>query len=83
VDGVADTAFRTALRAGPRSHRAVLTVAHRLTTALDSDRVVVLDAGRIVEEGPPEALARAGGRFAALLELEAAGWDWRDAPPGR
>jgi ATP-binding cassette subfamily B multidrug efflux pump len=40
----------------------------------------VLDRGAIVEEGPPGELARRPGRFAALLELEAAGWDWRSAP---
>jgi len=36
-----------------------------------------MEAGQIVEEGPPEELIRRGGRFAALLELEAAGWDWQ------
>jgi len=55
----------------------VLTVAHRLATAQDADRVLVMEAGQIVEEGTPEELIRRGGRFAALLELEAAGWDWQ------
>ena len=32
---------------------------------------------RIWSAGPPEELIRRGGRFAALLELEAAGWDWQ------
>jgi len=32
---------------------------------------------QLVEEGPPEELIRRGGKFAALVELEAAGWDWR------
>ena len=58
----------------------MLTIAHRLTTAAQADRVVLLEAGRIVEQGPPDDLIRRGGRFAALLELEAAGWDWRDDP---
>jgi ATP-binding cassette subfamily B protein len=35
------------------------------------------DKGQIVEEGTPAALVAGQGRFAALLELEAAGWDWR------
>ena len=35
--------------------------------------------GRIVEEGSPEELIRRGGRFAALVELETAGWDWQDS----
>jgi ATP-binding cassette subfamily B protein len=55
----------------------VLSVAHRLATAQDAERVLVLEAGQIVEEGSPEELIRRGGRFAALLELEAAGWDWQ------
>ena len=78
VDSATDAAFRAALRASvlPRGC-GVLTVAHRLATALEADRIVVLDKGRVVEEGPPAKLATSGGRFAALLELEAAGWDWR------
>jgi len=31
----------------------------------------------VVEAGPPIALMAGGGRFAAWLELEAVGWDWR------
>ena len=58
----------------------MLTVAHRLATAREADRVVVLDRGRIVEEGAPAELVARAGRFAALLELEAAGWDWRSGP---
>ena len=78
IDGASDAAFRAALRASVLSDGcAVLTVAHRLSTALEADRVIVLDRGDIVEEGPPRELARGAGRFAALLELEAAGWDWR------
>jgi ATP-binding cassette subfamily B protein len=78
VDNASDAAFRAALRNRvlPRGC-AVVTVAHRLTSALEADRVIVLDKGRIVEEGPPAALAAGQGRFAALLELEAAGWEWR------
>jgi ATP-binding cassette subfamily B protein len=57
--------------------RAVLTVAHRLSTARAADRVIVVEAGQIVEEGSPEELVRRGGRFAALVELESAGWDWQ------
>jgi ATP-binding cassette subfamily B protein len=78
VDNASDAAFRAALRDRvlPRGC-AVVTVAHRLTTALEADRVIVLDKGRIVEEGAPAALVASQGRFAALLELEAAGWEWR------
>jgi len=78
IDSASDAALWAALRADVRGQgRAVLTVAHRLATARAADRVIVLDAGRVVEEGPPDELIRCGGRFAALVELEAAGWDWR------
>ncbi|HJQ51283.1 MAG TPA: ABC transporter ATP-binding protein [Gaiellaceae bacterium] len=81
VDGASDAAFRNALRATALERGcAVLTVAHRIASARRADRVVVLDDGRIVEAGPPEQLLAAGGRFAALAELEAAGWDWQDNP---
>jgi ATP-binding cassette subfamily B protein len=80
IDNASDAAFRAALRAIVRDQqKAVLTIAHRLATARDADRVVVLDHGRIVEEGSPDELVQAGGHFAALLELEASGWDWRAA----
>jgi ATP-binding cassette subfamily B protein len=80
IDNASDAAFRAALRESVLTGGcAVLTVAHRLSTAVDADRVVVLDRGDIVEEGSPSELARRAGRFAALLELEAAGWDWRSA----
>jgi ATP-binding cassette, subfamily B, multidrug efflux pump len=81
VDSASDAAFRAALRRSVLPQGCgVLTVAHRLSTALETDRIIVLDKGHIVEEGPPAALAASGGRFAALLELEAAGWDWRTGP---
>jgi ATP-binding cassette, subfamily B, multidrug efflux pump len=78
VDSASEAAVRAAIRAAViGSGRTVLTVAHRLATAQDADRVLVMEAGQIVEMGPPEELIRRGGRFAALLELESAGWDWQ------
>ena len=78
IDNASDAAFRTALRERVLARGvAVLTVAHRLASARDADRVIVLEKGRVVEAGPPIALMAGGGRFAAWLELEAAGWDWR------
>lgn len=81
IDGASDAAFRTALRETVLSRGcAVLTVAHRISTAREADRVVVMEEGRVVEAGHPADLLALGGRFAALAELEAAGWDWQDAP---
>ncbi len=82
VDSASEAAFRAALRTSVMDRgRAVLTVAHRLAVAQEADRVFVMDAGQIMESGPPEELIRRGGRFAALLELEAAGWDWQTDGP--
>ena len=44
----------------------VLTIAHRLHTIMYYDRVVVLDAGHVVESGAPMALKDAGGRFSQM-----------------
>jgi ATP-binding cassette subfamily B protein len=77
VDNASEAAFRAALRERvlPRG-TAVVTVAHRLATALDADRVILIDKGQVVEEGTPAALMSRRGRFTALVELEAAGWEW-------
>jgi ATP-binding cassette subfamily B multidrug efflux pump len=78
IDAAADTAVRDALRREAHDrHRAVLIVAHRLATARAADRVIVLEAGQIVEQGPPADLIRQRGRFAAMVAVEAAGWDWQ------
>ena len=80
VDAASEAALREALRSTVLARgSAVLTVAHRLATAREADRVVVIDHGRIIETGTPADLIARGGRFAALLELETAGWEWRGA----
>ncbi len=80
IDNASDAAFRRALEVLVREQgRGVLTIAHRLATAREADRVIVLEHGRIVEEGSPNDMVRHGGRFADMLELEASGWDWRSA----
>ena len=50
--------------------RTVLMAAHRLSAARAADWVVVLDGGRVLEQGPPEHLQRSGGAFSALLQAE-------------
>jgi ATP-binding cassette subfamily B protein len=46
--------------------RTALIIAHRLSTVEIADRVLVVDAGRIVEDGPPAALVGTGGHYGAL-----------------
>ena len=49
----------------------VLTVAHRIGTIREHDAILVLDAGSVVEYGPPdELLKKEGGAFRALAERE-------------
>jgi ABC-type multidrug transport system fused ATPase/permease subunit len=46
--------------------RTALIIAHRLSTVEIADRVLVLDAGRVIEDGTPAALVRGGGDYAGL-----------------
>nr|BFE78709.1 hypothetical protein GCM10020093_013100 [Planobispora longispora] len=54
-------AMRTVL-----ADRTALIIAHRLSTVEIADRVLVMDGGRIVEDGPPDRLIARSGRFASL-----------------
>jgi ATP-binding cassette subfamily B protein len=50
--------------------RTTLVIAHRLATVQSCDRILVMDQGRIVEEGTHETLAAAGGLYARLARLQ-------------
>ncbi len=60
--------------------RTTLAIAHRLSTIRESDQILVLDAGHIVERGTHEELAQAGGRYSALLSGAEIGEDLPGAP---
>ena len=51
-------------------HRTTIVIAHRLATVRAADRIVVMDAGRIVEEGTHASLNRRGGLYARLARLQ-------------
>ena len=55
--------------------RTVITIAHRLSTVRAADRVVVLQDGRIIEEGTFESLANRGGYFSDLLSAQGLSMD--------
>jgi ATP-binding cassette subfamily B protein len=55
--------------------RTVIAIAHRLSTLRDFDRIVVMDHGRIVQDGPPAELSRRAGPFRDLLTRQLAHTD--------
>ena len=50
--------------------RTTLVIAHRLATVIKADRIVVLDQGRVVEQGAHAELLAAGGLYAGLAALQ-------------
>ncbi|MEV0670100.1 ABC transporter ATP-binding protein [Mycobacterium sp. NPDC050441] len=50
--------------------RTVITIAHRLSTIRDANKIVVLEEGRVVEQGTHSELLTAGGRYAALHRIQ-------------
>lgn len=49
-----------------------IVISHRFSTVRRADRIVVLEGGRVIEDGTHESLVRAGGRYAHMFELQAA-----------
>lgn len=65
LDVTTEAALMTALDA-LMADRTVIVIAHRLRTVMSADRIVVLERGRIVEQGAPGDLLRRGGVFARM-----------------
>lgn len=51
--------------------RTVLIIAHRLSTLRKADRIITIERGRLIEDGPHEDLIRTGGRYASLYRVQA------------
>ena len=74
IDSFTEQAIQKALKvlfAG----RTCLVIAHRLATVRDADRIVVLQHGRVVEQGPHTALLGAGGLYARLYASSQGSFD--------
>jgi ATP-binding cassette subfamily B protein len=69
LDSESEAAIRDALHRLMQG-RTVIAIAHRLSTLRNFDRIVVLRAGRIVEDGSPDELMARSGPYRALIERE-------------
>ncbi|MCB9712303.1 MAG: ABC transporter ATP-binding protein [Myxococcales bacterium] len=73
MDAEAEAQVFEHVRGLSRDRMAVL-ISHRFSTVRMADHIVVLDQGRVVEQGSHAELVDAGGRYARLFELQAAGY---------
>ena len=67
--------------AGLRGRRTVVVIAHQLSTVSMADQIVVLDKGRIVEQGEPGALLANAGHYAHFLDQRRTAKGWRVGTP--
>jgi ATP-binding cassette subfamily B protein len=69
LDSANERAIQAELQTAARNKTA-LVIAHRLSTVVDADEIIVLEAGRIEERGTHEALLALGGRYAQMWALQ-------------
>jgi ATP-binding cassette subfamily B protein len=74
LDAQSEEAIRRTLRT-LRGHTTVLIIAHRLSTVVEADRIVVLEAGRVVAQGPHEELLSTSPLYREYAEIQLAGTD--------
>jgi ATP-binding cassette, subfamily B, heavy metal transporter len=71
LDSTTEAAIQAQLKEIAKA-RTTLVIAHRLSTIVDADNIIVMDAGRVVEQGTFDALIAANGRFAGMWALQQA-----------
>ena len=69
LDSKTERGILDALREVARGHTS-LVIAHRLSTVVDADRILVLEQGRIIESGTHEALLATNGRYATMWRIQ-------------
>lgn len=69
LDAASEAAIADALARAAQG-RTTLVIAHRLATVREADHIIVMDQGRVVEEGPHDALLAQGGVYAGLYNLQ-------------
>ena len=79
LDSATEQEIQAALRAVSR-HRTTLVIAHRLSTVVDADEIVVLDQGRVAERGTHAALLGRGGLYAKMWTIQAEQQEQPEAP---
>jgi ATP-binding cassette subfamily C (CFTR/MRP) protein 1 len=66
VDVETDALLQETLRSDLFKDRTIITIAHRINTIMDCDRIVVLQRGEVAEFGTPQELVNSGGQFFEL-----------------
>lgn len=61
--------------------KTVMVIAHRMRTVMNADKIVVLDKGRVAEQGAPQELLDADGLFARMVRLQNESADWSLGAP--
>ncbi|NBC48650.1 MAG: ATP-binding cassette domain-containing protein [Gammaproteobacteria bacterium] len=69
LDSRTEQAIQQTLAEVAENHT-TLVIAHRLSTVVDADRILVMDRGRVIEQGGHRALLEQGGAYAAMWELQ-------------
>ena len=69
VDAETDAKIRAQLHEALGTSTVIL-ISHRVTTLMQADKIIVMDKGRIVEEGTPEELQQAGGLYQKIYDIQ-------------